>query len=917
MSGMPSHAGERPGLEAGRWRRLQECFDAGVGLAPEARGAFLQRLEAEEPDLCVELVEMLRAHDTQPLAIEEGLLAPEPAGALIGQRIGPYRVVELIGRGGMGEVYLAEREDQYRQRVALKVVRAGLAVHELRARFRTERQILARLQHASIARLLDGGVTEDGRPYLVMEHVAGVPLTEWCEARRLPVAERLSLFLGVCRAVEFAHRSLIVHRDLKPGNIQVTAAGEVKLLDFGIAKLLDAEAPEGAAPETGTGMGLMTPEHAAPEQVRGEPVTTATDVYALGVLLYELLCGRKPHRLDDRPLAELLRDVLERDPPPPSALAAATLRRKLRGDLDAIAGKALRKEPERRYASAEQLARDLERHLEGRPVMARRGSALYRAGRFLRRNAVPVAASAILALLLLGFSIATLVQSRQVARERDRARAERDTAERVARVLVGLFEASDPTKIPGGDALTVRELLSRSEIVVLRQLDQQPRVQARVRRTLGEMYLARSDIAAAERHLEAALEQHRALGEGEGAEAAAVHHQLALLERRKGADAVPMLRRSLEWQDRLYGAESPQVAAALQDLADSLPPGEPRERERLLSRALELRRRILPTGHPELAENLAALGMHQLDLGRLSEAEKLLAEALSALEAHPDRGPDHPMTLKSLASLAVVHNRQARFDRAQALEDAVLERKARVYGAESPEVAIALNNLGVTLANRGDIPGAAGRFREARRLYSKLLGSGHWETANVTRNLARMLELEGRYGEALPLMSEAHLALRERGDDGGRGELVLRGQLGVLMARTGARGEGLAQLRQANARLQAMFPDGHMHVADTAIALARALLAEPAAPGELEEAERASRRAVEIREGKLGADHPKLAEARCWLGIALAAQGREGEALPLLSEALPIFARWGTADPADLRLARRRLAELQPNPAVR
>jgi serine/threonine-protein kinase len=279
-----------PELHPGRWQRLQELFAGALDRPPEERAGFLAGLRPEDADLAAEVAAMLRAHDTEALAIEEGVLAPEPDGVLAGRRIGPYQVVALIGRGGMGEVYLAERDDQYRQRVALKVVRAGLAGRDLRARFRVERQILARLAHASIARLLDGGVTEDGRPYLVMEHIEGVPLTEWCERQGPALAARLRLFLSVCRAVGFAHRNLVVHRDLKPSNILVSGEGDVKLLDFGIAKLLDPE--DRPAAETGTGLGPMTPDHAAPEQVKGEPVTTATDVYALGVLLYELASAR-------------------------------------------------------------------------------------------------------------------------------------------------------------------------------------------------------------------------------------------------------------------------------------------------------------------------------------------------------------------------------------------------------------------------------------------------------------------------------------------------------------------------------------------------------------------------------------------------------------------------------------------------
>jgi len=909
---MPQDAGPRPDLEAGRWRSLQEHFAQALELQAAERAALLDRLGADQPRLAAELTEMLRAHEASPLAIEEGVLAPEPAAGLLGRRIGPYRILELIGRGGMGEVYLAERDDQYRQRVALKVVRAGFVGRDLRARFRVERQILARLAHGSIARLLDGGVTEDGRPYLVMEHVEGVPLTDWCEERGLAVEARLERFVTACQAVEFAHRKLVVHRDLKPSNILVTPAGEVKLLDFGIAKLLEPELAGEPVAQTGTGLGLMTPEHAAPEQVRGEAVTTATDVYALGVLLYQLLCGRKPHALGNRPLADLLRDVCERDPPAPSTRVTARLGRRLAGDLDAIVLKALRKEPDQRYPSAEQLAEDVRRHRAGLPVLARHGTLLYRAGRFLRRHAAAVVAVGLFVLLLVAFSAVSLVQSRALARERDRARSERDAAEQVVQVLVGLFEASDPTKVPGGDALTVGELLARNEARILRQLDQQPLVRARVQRTLGEMYLARSDLAPAQRHLKAALEQLQGAGAGPGPEVAAVYHQLALLARRRGdAEAVPMLRRSLSAQRDLFGEESPAVAAAVQDLADALAPVEAAEKQALLDRALGLRRRVLPAGDPAIASSLHALGLHHLEEGRYGAAEPLLRQARAMLETHAERGPEHPETLAVLGHLALVQVRTARFPAAEELQRETLERQTRVFGPASAAVANSLNSLATIQAHRGDLEGAAASYEAARTLHARLLGSEHWETANAARNLARVRELQGRYVEALPSMREAYKVALRYGD-GGRMASVVRGQLGALLVRTGYREEGLRLLRESYAGLNAMFPGGHAHVADTALILTRALLAgRRPAPDDVAEAERLVRRALELRGSQLAAGHPKLAEAGCWLGIVLAVMGRSPEAKQLLEENVPAFAAWGAADPADLAEARRRLAKAE------
>jgi tetratricopeptide (TPR) repeat protein len=338
------------------------------------------------------------------------------------------------------------------------------------------------------------------------------------------------------------------------------------------------------------------------------------------------------------------------------------------------------------------------------------------------------------------------------------------------------------------------------------------------------------------------------------------------------------------------------------------------ERRELFADALAMRRRLLPAGHPDVAESLHALAALEIEAGDNAAGERLLREARALLEAHAERGPYHPETLATMADLAVVLNRSARNADAEALQREVVTRQTRVFGAESPAVANGLNNLATIQANRGNLEGAAQSFLAVRRLQARLLGPQHWETANSTRNLARVRELQGRYAEALPLMREAYAISGNDRGDGGRMASVVGGQLGVLLVRTGARAEGLALLRRAYADLDAMFPSGHAHVADTAIALVRALAASGAAPvelraGELGEAERLVRRALAIRAGQLDADHPKVAEARCWLGIVLAMGGRGEAAAPLLDESLPVLARWGAADPADLAEARRRLAE--------
>jgi tRNA A-37 threonylcarbamoyl transferase component Bud32 len=444
-------------MTADRWTQIESLFEAALDQASEDRDAWLDAA-CPDPDLRREVADLLAASEKagqfleRPAELFAGdLMAEANTGCLVG----PYRLLREIGRGGMGVVYLAERADgQYQQRVAVKLLGHSLDADERHRRFLAERQILASLEHPSIARLLDGGVTENGQPYLVMAYVPGRPITDYCREHGLGLRERLRLFATVCDAVQYAHRKLVVHRDLKPSNILVTDHGQVKLLDFGIAKLLDAGAAEHAdaadlaAPVTRTGLHLLTPEYATPEQVSGAPVSTASDVYQLGLLLYELLSGHRAYDFETRSLTEIARVVSEEEPVPPSRAVGegSVIRPKqLRDELDAIVMTALRKEPARRYASAGFLADDIRRYLDGLPVTAHADSLGYRLRTFSRRHRAAVAAGLVIALLLVGYAATVTVQQAQTAHERDRA-------ERINRVLLGLFAPASPP--PLADRIT-------------------------------------------------------------------------------------------------------------------------------------------------------------------------------------------------------------------------------------------------------------------------------------------------------------------------------------------------------------------------------------------------------------------------------------------------------------------------------
>ncbi len=506
---------ERLGRE--RLEQLGRILDEVLDLSPEDATRALDRLCAGDAELRAQVELLIRADEgsrgflTRPamdwipgLVLEDH---DEPAEEdRLGDRVGAWRILRELGRGGMGRVYLAERADgQFEQRVAIKLLKRGLDTDEILARFLQERQILARLEHPHIAHLLDGGVTEDGLPWFALEHVEGTSITAYCHDRNESPRGTLRLFAQACRAVQFAHTNLVIHRDLKPGNILVSERGDVKLLDFGIAKLLDPlGSASGAADRTLGLLRLMTPIYAAPEQIRGLPPTTATDVYSLGVVLYELLTGEKPYRRPTGTAEEARRAILEEIPEAPSArLRRAPLGRRsgwgrlLRGDLDNIVLQAIRKEPERRFPSAEALADDVERHLDGRPVRASGDRFAYVAKKFVQRNRIAVAAAALVLISLAGGLVATAWQARVAARERDKALLEAKKATEIKDFTLGLFQVSDPSESRGAN-ITARDLLERGTERADRELAGQPAVRSEMLTLLSSVYYGLGDWARAE-----------------------------------------------------------------------------------------------------------------------------------------------------------------------------------------------------------------------------------------------------------------------------------------------------------------------------------------------------------------------------------------------------------------------------------
>ncbi len=750
-----------------RWQRIEEIFRTAVDRPAAERDTYLTRVCDGDEELRREVLSLLERDNAEdfirnPIASVAMSFTAKSKDDLTGERVGPYRVARLIGRGGMGDVYEAERDDeQFRQQVAIKIIKRGMDTDFVRDRFLRERQILASLDHPHIARLFDGGATPDGSPYFVMEFVAGEPITTYCRHRQLLVNDKLKLFRKVCSAVQHAHQKLVVHRDLKPSNILIAEEGEPKLLDFGIAKLLSPDLSQ-AHTRTETALRLMTPEYASPEQARGQAVATTTDVYSLGVVLYELLTERRPHEFKTYSPAEIERAICDTEIEEPSKVvgrmtgAATRLSRQLAGDLDNIALMAMRKEPERRYPSVEQFSEDIRRYLAGLPVVARKDTFGYRAGKFVRRHKAGVAILALLIVLV----VAMAVQSVRIARERDRANQEAATAQAVTKSLVAMFEFADPGKARG-NVITARELLDQGAEKVVRELKDQPVVQAKLLDTIGLLYQSIGLYDREQPLLEEALKLRRqTLGDEHPDVAASLDH-LGEVARLKDdhARSESLFREALAMRRKLLGAESMDVAVSLNNLALVLQErGQYDEAERLHRESLEMRRKLLGQEHLEVAISLNNLGLTLYARGRSDEAEQMFRESLAMRRKL--LGPDHHQVAWSMTNLAARLHRKGQLEEAERLHREALAIRRQWFGEDHPETVHTLGALASVLRDKGDCRAALPLFEEAISRGAALLGPDHLAVAGDRSASAPCLTRLGRYLEAEEQLLAAHTRLQ-------------------------------------------------------------------------------------------------------------------------------------------------------------
>ena len=822
-------------MDAQRWQRIKMVFEQALDLVPDQRPAFLVQTCGDDSEL-QQLVQAMLEADLNPPSLLQA--QPESLASILNsahstlpESIGPYRILTLLGHGGMGTVYLAERKDIDKQ-VALKVVRAGLTTT---GRLLKERRILARLEHPHIAQLLDAGVAPmstlpdgvpyDGVPYFVMEYVAGVSITEYCDQEQLSIEKRLRIFQTVCEAVQYAHQNLIVHRDIKPSNILVKADGMVKLLDFGIAKLLeDDEDPDQAL--TQTGMRVMTPAYASPEQVQGQTITTASDVYSLGILLYEVLTGHRPYEIKTSDPVSVVRIVCEQEPERPSTVVTQSveirhsdgttetqppellsqirgtnvekLRRRLQGDLDIMILKALEKEPSRRYSSAEAFLEDIRRHLAGLPVTAQPATLGYRMRKLIQRHRWRVVAAAS-ALVALSVGLGAAAWQAQVARtERDVARAEREKAEQVSSFLVDLLKEAAPGNAQG-DALKAYQLLDQG-LEWAQELEDQPELKARLLTEMGRVY--------------------ESMGQNE--QAGRLHREAWTLF------------------ENVFGPVHPKVAYSISDWAIvHINQGHYKKADSLLQIALTRMRRFEDTEQDGVAAVLNNLGWANLDIGNYEQATSYFREALDIWE---QIAPESEAWAKTMSNLASALTRLGNYEEGIEVSRTSLNAQRKHYARPHPDLVQALNNFAFLLYRQGHYDEAESIHREAFAMRQEIYQAPHPSLAIGLNNLGLVLDAKQQYTEAESMHREA-----------------------LVMRRT-------------------LFGDDHLEIARSLSNIGLSLIGQK----QYKAAEVIHQESLEMRQRLFGENHPEVAFGLHHLGIALHYQGRFREAIPLHERSLSI-----------------------------
>lgn len=731
------------------------------------------------------------------------------------KKIGPYHLIRRIGRGGMGDVWLAERDDgQFDQQVAIKIVRPDIGQQENYQRFQQERQIMASLNHPNIARLLDGGISNTGHPYLVLEYVKGVSITEYCTSLNGSLERRLELFALVCKAIQYAHRNLIVHRDLKPDNILVTKDGTLKVLDFGIAKLLDSELTSRTLIETRTGLRMMSLNYATPEQISMEPITTATDVYALGLLLYELLTDARPFDLHKKKLSEAEQIIRKQDPVKPSRLDTRW-KKELKGDLDAIILKALRKEPEQRYESAGHMMDDIHRYEKNLPVCARNDTFRYRASKFIKRYSVIIFSVVTILLIATAFGF---YHTWQMTKERNIAKTEAEKAQQITDFLIDVFEYSNPT-IKNPHEITAREILDHGADFIRNSLTDQPEIQAEMMNAIGRIYTNLGLYNEAKPMLFEAMEINKEFSS---------EQELAFTLRNLG-DLYSNLgfydSSAIYLQDaitRLQANENnTELAGSIESLGWVLyTMGNYEKADSLLTKAMSIQQELHGEKSIEVAQNMQLRAWVQHDLGHYDIAENLFRQVLALRRSL--LGPEHRDVATTLHSLGWVLYQKKEYALADSIMRKALDLREQLYPEGHMDVAWSQNNMGL-------IQQALGNFKEAERLFNSslemrkaILGEEHSHVAQSLGNLAGLYFSQQKYRKAASMFEKViKIDLKRLGEN--HPQLAVDyNNLATVLNNSGQKRQSLEYYQKALSIIGLSLPASHpnvVHIADNMAAV--------------------------------------------------------------------------------------------------
>lgn len=892
-----------------RWKKIQLLFERALELDQPARENFLKQECGDDKELLDEVISLLSADEKQHSIFSGSAgdyIVTEDAN-FDGKIFGSYRTIKQIGSGGMGSVYLAERIDgHFEQKVALKIVKPGMNTSEIIRRFEEERQILARLQHPNIAGLLDGGISESGLPYFTLEYVEGKPITNYCDENNLTIEERLELFKKVCEAVLYAHQNLVIHRDIKPGNILVQEDGTVKLLDFGIAKVFEENEDQKFV--TRTSMRVMTPEYASPEQVRGEPVSTATDIYSLGLILYQLLTGCPPYEVTSTSALELERIICLTEPQKPSTIITkifssepdinkkpspdfisqkrkttiSKLRKRISGDLDNICLMAIRKEPERRYSSIAQFIADIENHLAGMPVIARKSTTSYRTKKFIQRHkaGVVVAASAVLIVAIL-----TTIYFLRLAEERDRAQLEAAKSKKVSEFLAGIFQVSDPEQSKG-ESITARELLDVGVRRIENELSGQPEVLANMLSVTGNVYKSLGLYGNAIMLLQRAYTINDSLLGSSSPETAKSLNDLANLNFAMGdyGSAKQKFNQAVVIRKNIFGEESLETAESINDLAMVLrEEGEYEESEILLNASLSVREKFLSSESPEVAQSLNNLGLIKDDIGEYDEAKQLFEESLKIKEKL--YGKTHPSVTETMGNLAFLLRQMGQYNEASKLFDETLEINKKLFGDIHPVISTDLYNIASITALMGDLNSAEKLYTQVLELDKKLLGDEHPYIALDLNNLAGILSDKSEFEKAEDIYKES-LAMNKKiyGDE--HPEVATsRSNLGVMYNRWGKLSLAEPLLKSALDMRIKLLGKNHPNTV-TSVNIYAALLYSMKKYNEAVEYYRES---LSLRIKLLGEDHPQTANAFIGLGSVLIEINNFKEAEEIINKGIEAY----------------------------